>query len=95
MPPTLTLTRTLDRGVNPLTTTSLVIDLTDTKATTGSQTISVEDDTYATVKVKTAGTGSRFLTSSEGELRGNPWANSTRKKDNPNGELSMQATKGS
>ena len=43
--------------VNPLTTTSLVIDLTDTKATTGSQTISVEDDTYATVKVKTAGTG--------------------------------------
>ena len=93
--PTMTFTRTLDRGVDPFTTSSLVIVLTDTKATTGSQTCSVEDDTYDTVKVKTAGTGSMFLTSSEGELRGNPWANSTRKKDNPNGELSMQAAKGS
>ena len=78
-----------------MTTTSSVIDLTDTKATAGSQTSRVEDDTYATVKVRTTGAGSIFLMASEGVFAGNPWASSTRKKDSPNGDLSMQATKGS
>ena len=91
LPPTLTLTRTQDRGVDSLTTTSPVIDLTDTKATAGSQTSSVEDVTYASAKERTTGTGSMFLAASEG----NPCANSTRKKDNPNGDLYVQDTKGS
>ena len=45
LPPTMSITRTQDRGVDPITTNSSVIDLTDTKATAGSQTSSVEDDT--------------------------------------------------
>ena len=63
-----------------MTTTSSVIDLTDTKATAGSQISSVEDDTYATAKVKTSGTRSMFLAASEGVLAGNPCVSSTRKK---------------
>ena len=92
-PAALSLTQTQDRGVDPMTNTSSVKDLTDTKATARSQTSSVENDTYATAKLRTTGTGSMFLTSSEGVLAGNPCASSTRKKDNPNRDLSMQATK--
>ena len=84
LPFTLTLTRTHDRGVDPMTTTSSVIDLTDTKATAVSQTRSVEDDTCATAKLRTTGTGSMFLTVSEGVLTGNPCASSTRKKRQSN-----------
>ena len=47
-----------------MTTTSSVIDLTDTKSTAGSQTSSVEDDIYATARVRTTGTDSMFLTAS-------------------------------
>ena len=85
--PTLTLTRTQDRGADPVTTTSSVIDLTDTKLTAGSQTSSVEDDTYVTAKVRTTGTGSM--------LAGNPCASRTHKKNNPNRDLSVQANIGS
>ena len=55
----------------------------------------MEDDKYVTAKVKTTGTGSMILTASERVLAGNPCASCTRKKDNPNGDLSMQATNGS
>ena len=69
-----------------MNTTSSVIDLTDTKATAGSQTSSVEDDTYATAMVRTTGTGSMFLLASEGVLAGNPWASSTRIVEHLNGD---------
>ena len=81
--------------MDPLTTSASVINLTDATATAGSQTSSVDDNTYATAKVRATETGSMFLTASEGVLAGNPCASSTRKKDNPNRDLSMQATKGS
>ena len=51
LPSTLSLTRTQDRGVDPMITTSSVIASTDTKAIAGSQTSSVEDDTYATANI--------------------------------------------
>ena len=76
-------------------TTSSTIDLTDTRATAGSHTSSAEDEAYTTARVRTVGTNSMFLTASERRLTGNPWASGTRKKDNVNGELSMQATRGS
>ena len=95
LPPTLSLTRSQDRGVDPMTTTSSVLDLTDTNATAGSQTSSMEDDTNATARVRTTGTHSMFLSASEGVLAGNPCARSTRKKELLNGDLSMEATKGS
>ena len=69
-------------------------DLTDTRATAGSHTSSTEDEAYATSRMRT-GTNSLFLTASEGMLTGKPCASSTRQKDNANGELSMQATRGS
>ena len=92
LPPTLSLTRTQDRGVDPMTNTSSVIDLT---VTAGSQTSSLDDDTYATARVWTTGTDSIFLPASEGVLAGNPCASSTRKKEQLNGDLSLQGTKGS
>ena len=95
LPSTLSLTRTQDRGLDPMTNTLSVIDLTDTKATAGSQTSSVEDNAYATARVRTTRTDSMFLTASEGVLTGNPCASSTRKKEPLNGDLSVQATKGS
>ena len=95
LPPTLPLTRTQEREVDPITTTSSIIDLTDIMATAGSQTSSVEDDTYATASARTTGPDSMYLTASEGVLAGNPCASSTRKKDHRNGDLSMQGTKGS
>ena len=88
-------TRTRDQGVDPTTTASSTVDLNDTRATAGSHTSSAEDEAYTTARVGTAGTSSMFLTASEGVLTGNPCASSTRKKDNMNGELSMQATMGS
>ena len=93
--PTLSLTRTEDRGVDPMTNTSAIIDLTDTNATAASHTSSVEDDTYATARVRTTGTDSLFLTASEGVLAGNTSASSTRKKEHLNGDLSTQAKKSS
>ena len=96
LPSMMSLTRTRDQGVDPMTTTSSTVDLTDTRATAGSHTSSAEDEAYTTARVRTAGTSSMFLTASEGILTGNhPRASSTRKKDNVNGELSMQATRGS
>ena len=75
--------------------TSPTFDLTDTRATAGSRTGSTEDEAYATARMRTAGTNSLFLTASEGMLTGKPCASSTRQKDNANGELSVQATRGS
>ena len=95
LPPILSFTRTQDQGVDPITTTSSTIDLTDTKATAGSHASSVEDEAYTTARGRTAGTSTMFLTTSEGIPRGNLCASSTRKKDNVNGELSMQVTRGS
>ena len=76
-------------------TISSTIDLTDTRTTAGSHASRAEDETYATARAKTVGTNSMFLTASEGILTGNPCASSTRKRDAANGELSMQASKGS
>ena len=78
-----------------MTTTLSVIDFTETKATAGSQTSSVDDDTCAIARVRTTGTDSMFLTASQGVLKGNPYASSTRKKEHLNGDLSMQDTKSS
>ena len=94
LPSTMSLTRTRDQGVDPMTTTSSTVDLTDTRATAGSHTSSAEDETHTTARVRTAGTSSMFLTASKGILTGNPCASSTRKKDNVNGELFIQATRG-
>ena len=94
-PSMMSLTRTQDQGVDPTTTTSSTVDLTDTRATAGSHTSSAEDEAYTTARVRTAGTSSMFLIASEGILTDNPRASSTRKKENVNGELSMQATMGS
>ena len=95
LPPTLSLTRRQDRGVDPITTTSSVRNLTDMKVTAGSETSSVEDDTCATARALTTGADSMYITGIEGVLAGDPCASSTRRKDHLNGELSMQTTKGS
>ena len=95
LPSMMSLTRTRDQGVDLMTATSSTVDLTDTRATAGSHTSSAEDEACTTARVRTVGTSSMFLTASEGILTGNPCASSTRKKDNVNGELSMQATRGS
>ena len=95
VPTTLSHSRTQDRGVDPVTTTSSVLDLIDAKATAGSQTSSVEGAAYATTRARTTGTDSLYLTASEGLLEGNLCASSTRKKDLLVGDLSIQATKGS
>ena len=76
----------------PITLSTL--DLTDTRATADSHTSSIEDEAYATARMRT-GTNSLFLTASEGMLTGKPCASSTRQKDNANGELSVQATRNS
>ena len=95
LPSMMSLTRTRDQRVDPMATTTSTVDLTDTRATAVSHTSSAEDEAYSTARVRTAGTSSMFLTASEGILTGNPRASSTRKKDNVNGEYSMQATRGS
>ena len=78
-----------------MTTTLSTVDLADTKATAGSKTSRAEDEAYTTARASTTGTSSMFLTASEGIPAGNPCASSTRKKDDVNGELSMQAPRGS
>ena len=78
-----------------MTTTSSTVDLTDTKATAGSRDSSAEDGVYTTARSGTAGITSMFLTASERVPTGDPCASSTRKRDDVNGELSMQATRGS
>ena len=64
-----------------MTTTSSVIELTDTKATAGSQTSSMEDAAYATASARTTGTDSLNLTASGGVLETYPCASSTSRKD--------------
>ena len=95
LPPTKSLAQTQDQGVDPMTTTSSTIDLTDTKATGGSCASSAENEAYAIANARTVGTTSMFLTASEGMPTSNPCASSTRKRDALNGDLSMQATKDS
>ena len=95
LPPAQTFTRTQNRAVDPMTTTSSTIDLTDTKATAGSRDSSAEDEAYTTARSGTAGITSMFLTANEGVPTGDPCASSTRKRDDVIGELSMQATRGS
>ena len=95
LPPLLSLTRTQDHVVDPMTTTSSTVDLTDTKATAGSRASTTDDEVYTTARSGTAGITSMFLTASEGIPNGDPCASSTRKKDDANGELSMQATRDS
>ena len=58
-------------------------------------TSSAEVEAYTTARVSATGTSSMFLTASEGIPTDNPCASSTRKKDDVNGELSMQTTRGS
>ena len=95
LPPAPTFIRTQNRAIDPMTTTSSTVDLTDTKATAGSRDSSAEDEVYTTARSGTAGITSMFLTASEGAPTGDPCASSTRKRDDVNGELSMQATRGS
>ena len=94
IPPATSLTQTRDQGVDTMPITLSTLDLTDTRATAGSYTSSTEDEVYATDRMRT-GTNSLFLTASEGMLTGKPCASSTRQKDNANGEISVQATRGS
>ena len=94
IPPAISLTQTRDQGVDPMPVTLSTLDLTDTRATAGSRTSSTEDEAYATARMRT-GTNSLFLTASEGMLTGKPCASSTRQRDNANGELPVQATRGS
>ena len=75
-----------------MTTTSSIIDLTDTKATAGSQTSIVEDATYEFARARTSRTDSLYLTASEEVLAG---ASITRKKDQRMGDLSILVTEGS
>ena len=95
LPPAPTFTRTQSRAVDPMMTTSSTIGLTDTKATAGSRDSNAEDDVFTTARSGTAGVTSMFLTASEVVPTGDPCASSTRKKDDANGELSIQATRGS
>ena len=95
LPPLLSFTRTQDQAVDPMTTTLSTIELTDTKATAWSRVGSTDEEGYTTARTETAGLTSMFLTASEGIPTGDPCASSTRKKTDVNGELSMQATRGS
>ena len=95
LPPAQTFNSTQNRAVDPMTTTSSTADLTDTKAMAGSHDSSAEDEVCTTARSGIAGITPMFLTASEGVPTGDPCASSTRKKDDVNGELSMQATRGS
>ena len=94
IPPVTSLTQTRDQGVDPMPITLSTLDLTDTRATAGSRTSSTEDEAYVPARMRT-GTNSLFLTASEGMLTGKPCASSILQRDNANGELSVQATRGS
>ena len=90
---------TRDQGVDPMSTVSLdssvEVDLSNTKATLGSQT---EGATFATAPISMSGPDSLFLTADlsadHGLPSGTPCASSTRKKDEI-ADLSIQATLGS
>ena len=71
------------------------MNLTDAEATAESQTSSVEVATYATARARITGTESLYLTASERRvLAGNPYASSTRKKDQMVDDLSIEVAKG-
>ena len=90
---------TRDQGVDPMSTiyldSSVEVDLSNTKATLGSQT---EGATFATAPISMSGPDSLYLTADlsadHGLPSGNPCASSTRKKDEI-ADLSLQATLGS
>ena len=70
-------------------TTSFTLDLTDTIATSGSQTSSGEHCTYTTARARLTGAYSLYMTANEEVLAGNPCASSTRKRDQLVGDLSV------
>ena len=90
---------TRDQGVDPMSTiyldSSVEVDLSNTKATLGSQT---EGATFATAPISMSGPDSLYLTADlsadHGLPSGTPCASSTRKKDEI-ADLSIQATLGS
>ena len=90
---------TRDQGVDPMSTihldSSVEVDLSNTKATLGSQT---EGATFATAPVSMSAPDSLYLTADlsadHGLPSGTPCASSTRKKDGI-ADLSIQATLGS
>ena len=90
---------TRDQGVDPMSTiyldSSVEVDLSNTKATLGSQT---EGATFATAPILMSGPDSLYLTADlsadHGLPSGTPCASSTRKKDEI-ADLSIQATLGS
>ena len=90
---------TRDQGVDPMSTiyldSSVEVDLSNTKATLGSQT---EVATFATAPISMSGPDSLYLTADlsadHGLPSGTPCASSTRKKDEI-ADLSIQATLGS
>ena len=90
---------TRDQGVDPMSTiyldSSVEVDLSNTKATLGSQT---EGETFATAPISMSGPDSLYLTADlsadHGLPSGTPCASSTRKKDEI-ADLSIQATLGS
>ena len=90
---------TRDQGVDPMSTiyldSSVEVNLSNTKATLGSQT---EGATFATAPISMSGPDSLYLTADlsadHGLPSGTPCASSTRKKDEI-ADLSIQATLGS
>ena len=90
---------TRDQGVDPMSTiyldSSVEVDLSNTKATLGSQT---EGATFTTAPISMSGPDSLYLTADlsadHGLPSGTPCASSTRKKDEI-ADLSIQATLGS
>ena len=97
--PSATQSTTRDQGVDPMSTiylhSSVEVDLSNTKATLGSQT---EGATVATAPISMSGPHSLYwtadLSAEHGLPSGTPCASSTRKKDEI-ADLSIQATLGS
>ena len=97
--PSATQSTTRDQGVDPMSTiyldSSVEVDLSNTKATLGSQT---EGATFATAPISMSGPDSLYwtadLSAEHGLPSGTPCASSTRKKDEI-ADLSIQATLGS
>ena len=97
--PSATQSTTRDQGVDPMSTiyldSSVEVDLSNTKATLGSQT---EGATFATAPISMSGPDSLYwtadLSAEHGLPSGTPCASSTRKKDEIS-DLSIQATLGS
>ena len=90
---------TRDQGVDPMSTiyldSSVEVDLSNTKATVGSQ---IEGATFATAPISMSGPDSLYwtadLSAEHGLPSGTPCASSTRKKDKI-ADLSIEATLGS